>query len=292
MEIAIVVSACDILGEGVVWSARAGRVLWTDIVGKKLWSFDPVSRVASSVDLSERLTCFAPTRDGSLLAGFAGGLGVHVDGRAEIRWPIEQDQPTTRLNDGRLDREGRFVFGTMDEGDAGPKPIASVWSFDGSSPPMKLLSGLRITNSLAFSPDGRTMYVADTPTRTIWAYDYSIDGTASNGRLFVEVDRGGGYPDGSTVDSDGYLWNCEWEGHRVVRYDPRGRVDRIVRLPVSKPTCCAFGGDDLSTLYITSARYGMTEDQIRAEPDAGSLLAIVPGVRGLADSLFKGTLAG
>jgi len=291
MEIAIAASSSDILGEGVVWSAHAGRVLWTDIIGRKLWSFDPSSRTASSVDLSERLTCFAPTWDGSLLAGFAGGLGVQVDGQAEIRWPIEQDQPTTRLNDGRLDREGRFVFGTMDEGDTGPKPIASVWSFDGSSSPMKLLSGMKITNSLAFSPDGRTMYVADTPTRTIWAYDYSTDGIAINGRLFAEVDSNGGYPDGSTVDSDGYLWNCEWEGHRIVRYDPRGRVDRVIRLPVSKPTCCAFGGDDLSTLYITSARYGMTEDQIRAEPEAGTLLAIVPGVTGLADTLFKGTMA-
>ncbi len=291
MEIAVAVKSADMLGEGVVWSARTGTVLWTDIAGRKLRSFDPSIRVASSVDLSERLTCFAPTWDGSLLAGFASGLGIQVDGQAAIRWPVEQEQPTTRLNDGRLDREGRFVFGTMDEADTGPMPIANVWRFDGSSPPLKLLSGMRITNSLAFSPDGRTMYVADTPTRTIWAHDYSIDGIASNGRLFAEIGSDGGYPDGSTVDSDGYLWNCEWDGHRIVRYDPRGRVDRIIRLPVSKPTCCAFGGDGLATLYITSARYGMTGEQIRAEPDAGSLLAIVPGVAGLADAVFKGAVA-
>ena len=183
------------------------------------------------------------------------------------------------------------MFGTMDEAETGPEPIANVWSFGGSAMPVKLLSEIRITNSLAFSPDGRTMYVADTPTRTIWAYDYGTDGVARHGRLFVEVDDDGGYPDGSTVDREGYLWNCEWEGHRVVRYDPRGRVDRIIRLPVSKPTCCAFGGDDLSTLFITSARYDMTDDQMRAEPAAGSLLSLVPGVSGLADTVFKGKSA-
>lgn len=290
MEVSIAARTSDTLGEGVVWAARTGKVLWTDIAGRKLWSLDPATAKASSLDLAERLTCFAPASDGSLLAGFASGLGVLVDGRAEVRWPVEQDQPTTRLNDGRLDREGRFVFGTMDEAETGPQPIANVWRFDGCSKPVKLLSGIRITNSLAFSPDGRTMYVADTPTRTIWAYDYSVDGVATNRRLFVEVEGSGGYPDGSTVDSEGYLWNCEWEGHRVVRYDPRGRVDRVVGLPVSKPTCCAFGGDDLSTLFITSARYGMTEEQLRAEPEAGSLFSLSPGVRGLEDCEFRGTL--
>jgi len=289
MDISVAVKASDILGEGVVWSAEAGKVLWTDILGKRLWSYDPVQRATFSVDVCERLTCLAPARNSSLLVGAASGLGVEVSGRVEVRWPIERDQPTTRLNDGRLDREGRFVFGTMDESEAGPEPIANVWSFDGISAPKLLLSAIRITNSLAFSPDGRTMYVADTPTRTIRAYDYSAEGIATNGRVFAEVD-GRGYPDGSTVDSEGYLWNCEWEGHRVVRYDPHGRVDCVIRLPISKPTCCVFGGPDLSTLFITSARYGMTDDEIRVEPEAGSLLSIVPGVRGLEDTVFKGAL--
>ena len=287
MEIEVVVAAGDILGEGVVWSPRSGAVHWTDIVGKRLWTFHPGTREATIEELPDRLTCLAPMQDGRLLVGFAGGLAIYANGRAVIEVPIEQDQPRTRLNDGRLDREGRFVFGTMDEGEGGPQPIGRVWRYDGLSDPKEILSGLRITNSIAFSPDGRTMYVADTPTKVIMAYDYDGDGIASNGRIFAEVDASGGYPDGSTVDSEGYLWNCEWEGHRIVRYDPRGRVDRILPVPVSKPTCCAFGDDDLSTLYITSARYGMTEDQLRAEPAAGSLLACRPGVRGLADVAFR-----
>lgn len=291
MEIEVAVAAGDVLGEGVVWSSRSGSVIWTDIAGKRLWTYDVATRAATIAPLPDRLTCFAPMPDGRLLAGFAGGLATYFNGPIANLLPIEADQPRTRLNDGCLDREGRFVFGTMDEGDGGPQPIAQVWRHDGTSEPQPILSGFRITNSIAFSPDGRTLYLADTPTKVIMAYDYSPDGIASSGRIFAEVGPEGGYPDGSTVDSEGYLWNCEWEGHRIVRYDPNGRIDRIIAMPVSKPTCCAFGGDDLSTLYVTSARYGMSEEQIDAEPAAGALFAIRPGVRGLADTEFRGALA-
>jgi L-arabinonolactonase len=288
MDIEVVVAADAVLGEGVVWSPRSATVIWTDIVGKRLWTLHPGTRQTTVEELPERLACLAPMQDGRLLAGFASGLGIYSNGRTEAAIPIEHDQPRTRLNDGRLDREGRFVFGTMDEGDGGPQPIAHVWRHHGMADPMPILSDIRITNSIAFSPDGRTMYVADTPTKVIMAYDYDRDGVASNGRIFAEVDGNGGYPDGSTVDSEGYLWNCEWDGHRIVRYDPRGRVDRVIPMPVSKPTCCAFGGENLSTLYITSARYGMTEDQLAAEPLAGSLLTCQAGVRGLPDMEFGG----
>lgn len=291
MEIEVAVAAGDVLGEGVVWSPRAGAVLWTDIVGKRLWTYDVTTQTATIAQLPDRLTCLAPMGDGALLAGFAGGLATYSNGQSSPLFAVEADQPRTRLNDGRLDREGRFVFGTMDEGEGGPQPIAHVWRYDGTSKPQPILSEFRITNSIAFSPDGRTLYVADTPMKVIMAYDYSIDGFASNARVFAQVGPEGGYPDGSTVDSEGYLWNCEWEGHRVVRYDPKGRVDRIIPMPVSKPTCCAFGGEDLSTLYVTSARYGMTEDQLLAEPAAGALFAIRPGVRGLADAEFRGAAA-
>lgn len=291
MRIEVAVAAGDVLGEGVVWSARSGAVMWTDIVGKRLWTLRASTGEAAATSLPDRLACLAPTRDGKLLAGFASGLAIHSNGLSGDLIQIEADAPRTRLNDGRLDREGRFVFGTMDEGDGGPRPIAHVWRYDGMSEPQPILAGLRITNSLAFSPDGRTLYVADTPTRVIMAYDYGLDGTASNGRVFAEVGAEGGYPDGSTVDSEGYLWNCEWEGHRVVRYDPNGRIDRIIAMPVSKPTCCAFGGEDLSTLYVTSARYGMSDDQLLAEPAAGALLAFRPGVRGIVDTEFRGVIA-
>ena len=146
---------------------------------------------------------------------------------------IEADQPTTRLNDGRLDRQGRFVFGTMDEAPDGPSPLGHLWSYDGQSSPRCLLNDVRISNSIAFSPDGHLMYFADTPNRRIDVFDYDgATGTPSNRRVFVQLGSDAGYPDGSTVDSEGYLWNAEWDGGRVVRYDPKGRIDRVITLPV------------------------------------------------------------
>ena len=281
------------LGEGVLWSPADGRVLWTDIVGKRLWSHDPASGASQRVGLPTRLACFAPLGGTAVLAGFAEGLERFdwATGRREAIAPIEPASPTTRVNDGKVDRQGRLVFGTMDEAPDGAKPIAGVWTYDGRSPPRALFGDVRISNSIAFSPDGRTMYFADTPTRTILAFDYD-DGESrvSNRRVFAVTDVG--FPDGSTVDAEGCLWNAEWDGARVVRYRPDGRVDRVLALPCARATCCAFGGPNLSTLFITSARVGLDEAALVAQPLAGALFAADVGVTGLADTPFAGAAGG
>jgi L-arabinonolactonase len=282
-----VVKAGNALGERIIWSPAHGEVQWTDIHGKAFWTFNPRTGAAKSVALPERLACFAPLGGSRLLAGFASGLAGY-DLAAGAREPIaaiEADQPTTRLNDGKLDRQGRLVFGTMDESpDA--QPIGRVWSFDVERPRI-LFEGVRIANSIAFSPDGRLMYFADTPERVIWRYDYDIgSGDVSNRRLFVESAPGHGAPDGSAVDADGCLWNAEWGGGRVTRYRPDGRIDRRIQLPCSQITCCAFGGADLATLFITSARGGLDRARLAAEPEAGGLFAVDVGVKGLADAPF------
>ena len=276
------------LGEGVIWDDRRGRVMWTDIHGRRLWSLDPASGDKVGVELSERLACFAPLADGRLVAGFADGLYL-FDPRSNQRTllhAVEPELPTTRLNDGKVDRRGRLVFGTMDEADGGAAPIGQVRSYDGATPPRTLLGAVRISNSIAFSPDGRTMYFADTPERTIWAFDYDPDrGDVGQRRLFART-PGPGYPDGSCVDADGCLWNAEWDGSRIVRYAPDGRVDRAIPLPASRITCPAFGGAGLSTLFVTSATAGLDAAARAREPLAGALFAIDVGVRGLADAAF------
>jgi sugar lactone lactonase YvrE len=177
----------------------------------------------------------------------------------------------------------------MDEDPGGAKPIGSVYSYDGSGPPRVLFGGVRISNSLAFSPDGRKMFFADTPRRCIEICDYAPDsGAVGARRPFVSSFEGAGYPDGSTVDAEGCLWNAEWGGGRVVRYTPAGRIDRAVALPCRNVTCCAFGGRDLRTLYVTTARHGLTPGQLVSEPYAGSLFAIDAGVTGLPDARFSG----
>ena len=253
----IVIDAANELGEGVLWSPAHGEVQWTDIFGRRFWAHSPSDGQTRSVPLPGRLACFAPLGGPSILAGFAGGLEVFdlESGARRLLAAIEGDRPTTRLNDGRLDRRGRLVFGTMDEDPAGARPLGQIWSF-GDRGARVLASGVRIANSIAFSPDGRQMYFADTPEKRIRLYDYDLDsGVLSGERVFATVE-GPGFPDGSTVDADGCLWNAEWGGGRVVRYAPDGRVIRVLPLPASQVTCCAFGGAGLDRLFVTTARTG------------------------------------
>ena len=289
----IVVDGKNELGEGVVWSSAHGEVQWTDILGRRFWTYSPSDGATRSVALPDRLACFAPLGGTSLLAGFAGGLEV-FDLKSGARRPIaaiEPDRPTTRVNDGKLDRRGRLVFGTMDEAPSGARPIGQVYAYEGGTSPRALVSGVRIANSIAFSPDGRRMYFADTPTKIIRCYDYDLDsGDLSGERTFATVE-GPGFPDGSTVDADGCLWNAEWGGGRVVRYTPDGRVDRAVALPCSQVTCCAFGGARLDRLYVTTARIGLYAAAIAREPRAGALFVIEAGVTGLADTPFPAARA-
>jgi L-arabinonolactonase len=283
----IVVEAANELGEGIIWSPAHGEVQWTDIHGRRFWAHDPLSGRTRSIPLPDRLGCFAPLGGGVILAGFAGGLEL-FDLESGVRRPvaaIEADRPTTRINDGKVDRRGRLVFGTMDEHEGGARPLGHIWSF-GDRGARVLASGVRIANSIAFSPDGSRMYFADTPERRIRVYDYDLDSGALSGERVFAATGAPGYPDGSTVDADGCLWNAEWGGGRVVRYTPDGRVDRILHLPATQVTCCAFGGPGLARLFVTTARTGLDVAALAAQPHAGALFAFDVGVTGLADAPF------
>ena len=283
----LVVEAGNELGEGVLWSPSDGEVQWTDISGRRFWAYRPSDGRSRSVALPDRLTCFAPLGGSKLLAGFAGGLAVFdlESGVRRLIAAVEADRPSTRLNDGKLDRKGRLVFGTMDE-DSPPRPIGQIYSYEGAPAPRPLASGVRIANSIAFSPDGRRMYFADTPTKIIRCYDYHVDSGEVSGERTFAAFQGPGSPDGSTVDSDGCLWNAEWGGGRVARYTTDGRVDRVVDLPCSHVTCCAFGGANLDQLYVTTARTGLDPAALAREPLAGALFAVNAGVLGVADTPF------
>jgi sugar lactone lactonase YvrE len=152
-----------------------------------------------------------------------------------------------------------------------------------------MVDGVVISNSLCWSPDGRTMYHADTIARTVWAWDADPDGgEIANRRVFVTTSGDEGNPDGATVDAEGFVWLAHWDGWQVSRHDPTGRTERVIRLPVQKPTCPAFGGRDLDVLYVTSATIGLSPAALAAQPCAGGILAIDPGVRGIAEVRFPG----
>jgi L-arabinonolactonase len=273
-------------GEGIFWDIRAGRAYWTDIDGRFIWSFDPVTGEASCWPLSERLCCFAPRTGGGFVAGFASGFaffGLEPIERIDLA-AFEPGTPQTRLNDGRPDRQGRFVAGGMDE--VGLAPISSVQRLNLDRSVSVLLEGVRCANSLCFSPDGRTMYFGDSPTGVIEAFDYDqASGEVGTRRPFARV-REPGVPDGSCVDSEGFLWNAVWEGYRVDRWSPDGHLDRSIDIPVRKPTCCTFGGPGLDWLFVTTSRQGERAAALSAEPTAGGLFGLRPGPRGLPDAPF------
>jgi sugar lactone lactonase YvrE len=224
---------------------------------------------------------------GGLLA--ATKSGIHfldpADGRFERVANPESHLPENRFNDGRCDRQGRFWAGSMS--DVRRDPVGTLYRFDADLACTRLRNAIIIPNSLAWSPDGRTMYFADTNRHTIWAWDYDpATGVATRERVFA--DTGAGRPDGSCVDADGCLWNAEYGGGRLVRYTPDGKLDRTVDLPVANPTCCCFGGARLDVMFVTTARQRLQPEELARQPLAGSVLALRPGVRGLPESRFGG----
>jgi L-arabinonolactonase len=285
----IVVDCRNQHGEGVLWNALDSRLWWTDIHGQALWTFDPVSNQSASYPAPDRICCFAPRRDGAVLAAFADGFAIFDPrtGRREDIAPFEPDLPQTRLNDGRTDRQGRFIAGGMDERDMAP--VSSVWRVDADLKLTRLFGGVACANSTCFSPDGRTMYFADSPQGAIVAFAYDPDtGAIGAKRTVATIPAGSGVPDGSCVDAEGFIWNAVWDGYRVDRYAPDGRLDRTIAVPVAKPTCVAFGGADLATLFITTSRLDCPAELLAREPHAGSLFAVRPGVKGMIDSPFAG----
>ena len=275
-------------GEGILWDPRSRRVWWTDIHGKKLWSLDPASGAATSFDVPARVCCFAPRARGGLLVAFAEGFALYdlESGARQDLAAFEPDLPGTRLNDGRTDRAGRFVAGGMDE--ANGQPVSSVWRVNADRSATRLFDGVACANATCFSPDGRTMYFADSPRRTIEAIAYDPETGAVGARRVLGAVQGPGVPDGACTDADGFVWVAIWEGDRVERWSPDGRLDRTVDVPVHKPTCCAFGGKDLDVLYVTTSRLGSSEVELSREPTSGGLFAFRPGVRGLPDTPFAG----
>jgi len=283
----MVVDCRNIHGEGIIWNPGDQKIWWTDITGKRLWSFDPASGTSRSIETPNRVCCLAPRRSGGLILALDDGLAFSREGTEIERFhDFEPDLPQTRLNDGRTDRTGRFIVGGMDE--VSGKAISSVLRVDADGTVATIIRGVAISNSICFSPDGNVLYFTDTPTGRIMAFPYDQkSGSVGESRTFATV-VGGGAPDGSCVDSEGGVWNAEWGGKRVVRYTQEGKVDVIVDLPVSNVTCCAFGGADLGTLYITTSRLGLDDRQLADQPGAGGLFAISPSFRGIADAEFLG----
>ncbi|MFZ6677952.1 SMP-30/gluconolactonase/LRE family protein [Undibacterium sp. Tian12W] len=283
-----------IVGESPLWHAEQAAWYWVDIPAKTIWKLDARNGRLTSWLTTEMVACIALKQDGDFIAGMESGIfSLHLGESSHARQthlaaPAELMGSGTgmRFNDGRCDRQGRFWSGTMFMDMAAAKAIGNLYRYStaqGLSAPV--VSNLLTQNGLAWSPDGKTMYLSDShpASQTIWAFDYDVeDGMPHNKRVFADMKPMAGRPDGAAMDVDGCYWICGNDGACLLRFTPAGRLDRTIALPMNKPAMCTFGGPDMSTLLVSSIGAG------KAEHDqwAGSLVLVRPGVAGVPETRF------
>ena len=283
------------VGESPVWSAHDAAWYWVDIPARQLWRLDAASGASRHWQLAEMAGCIAIKADGGLIAGMETGIfdlapGPDTSVQATLLAAPPELEPGMRFNDGRCDRQGRFWSGTMfmATDPAAARPDGRLYRYSrtaGLSAPV--VSNLLTQNGLAWSPDGRTMYLSDShpSSRCIWAFDYDPDaGVPHKRRLFVDMHQHRGRPDGATIDVDGCYWIAGNDGGCLLRFTPAGRLDRTLELPLSKPSMACFGGPNLDMLLVTSIKPGHHP----GDKLAGSVLLVRPGVTGVAETPFGG----
>lgn len=294
IEADLLVDCRNTLAEGILWHSGRERLYWTDILGRTLWSCDAGGGGVATWSFDKRIGSFAFCADDRILLALEDELALFDPESRSLTTiaPVEANEPRTRMNDGRIDRHGRFVFGGLDEQER--KPYSAVYQFDGGSV-AQLFDGVGCANGIAFSPDGARMYFADTAGKLIERISYESDGVLGARWPFATLTAEEGRPDGSCVDAEGGLWNAQYGGSRVQRFLPDGSRDIRVDLPVSQITCACFGGPVLDRLYITTGRENFTAAQATAEPTAGGIfvaeVGTAFGVTGLPEEKFTGSIA-
>ena len=294
------------VGESPVWRASQNALYWVDIPAQTLVCYELLPARRTEWLLPERVGCIAFDRSGTVLAALETGLfalQLHEpsgnDAHATQAGPhrgtvtvrrlvsVRHEAERMRFNDGRCDRQGRFWAGTMVQDAAAPHPAGKLYRYDAQGLSEPIVEGLCTQNGLAWSPDGRTMYLSDShpSSRLIWAFDYDVDdGMPSNRRVFADLHDHAGRPDGAAVDADGCYWTCANDAGLLLRFTPDGRLDRKLALPAAKPSMCAFGGSRFDTLFVTT----ICPNPI-GEHD-GFVFALNPGVRGMPEPEFAAVL--
>lgn len=279
-----------LLGEGPVWDEKRRRLYWVDILSRKIHLYDPGRNAFSSHALPQYVGAVALREQGGLLLAMQEGFYLYdPDGdRLEQLHDPEPGVSDNRFNDGKCDPAGRFWAGTMSM--SGREQAGALYRLDPDGRVSRMLEKVGISNGLAWSGDGSTMYFIDTPTRCVRAFDYDADdGSIRNGRVVLRFAEGEGAPDGMTIDEEGMLWIAFWGGHRVGRWDPRtGRRQQTLALPVPLVTSCTFGGERMNELYVTTARAGLSDEELARYPLSGALFRFTLEVRGVPAARFRG----
>ncbi|MFD5796366.1 SMP-30/gluconolactonase/LRE family protein [Streptomyces diastatochromogenes] len=276
----VAVPAEATLGEGPTWDPATGRLIWLDILGMRVHTYDPSSGRRRSRTTEQHVGAAKPRAGGGLVLNLRDGVAL-LDPDDTFRWLHHEPVPGRRANDAAVAPDGALWAGTMryDEAAGG----GTLTRLTGDGDVRVALPDVTVSNGIGWSPDGRQMYYADTPTRRVDVFDHDAEGIR-NRRTLTEIEEGAGFPDGLTVDAEGCVWVALWDGGAIRRYTPSGDLDRVITLPTPRTTACAFGGPDLTDLYITTARIGLSAPH----PMSGSLL-VVPGVgKGLPQPAFTG----
>ena len=297
-DVRCVIDSRDKIGEGAFWCPDERAVYWLDVpMPSILHRFLPSTGRHDRWPMPEMITAMAKRADGTLLVASQGGINFFdpKTGVLARKTAPEADQQLNRSNDGAPDARGRFWMGTMmnNLGPAGEElPITAatgaLWCIEPDLSARKVIGDIKITNGVVWNPQSSVLYVADSALQIIHAYDFDLGrGTVANHRVHSAI-KDLGYPDGAAVDSEGYLWSARWEGHCVARLAPDGTVDQVVPIPAVQVTSCAFGGADLKTLYVTTARFGLSPEMAARYPQQGSLFAFEAPVAGLPRPRFAG----
>lgn len=287
MKAELAVGPTASFGEGPLWDEREGCLWWTDIPGAALHRFDPRTGTDQTIPVDLNVGTIVPRRAGGLAAATRDGFALLArDGSLELIAPVNADDPTMRMNDGKCDAAGRFYASTM--AFSADDPIGELLRLDADRTVHRQDGGLTIGNGLAWTRDQKTLYFTDTMTSAIDAYDADpTTGDLSNRRMAFRIDPSHGLPDGMCIDAEGALWVAMWQGSAVRRYTPDGELLAVVELPVSNVTCPSFGGEDYRDLYITTAAPEHAGSGA-VEPLGGAVFRVDPGVAGLPPDAYAG----
>lgn len=269
------------LGEAPIWDSSQNLLYWVDIYNHRVHQFHPATGKNSFFDVGDVVGAIATAGADRLIMALRHHLAFLNTQTGEVTpiLEIEGNLPNNRLNDGTCDSQGRFWFGSMCSLE---KPQASLYRYDPDSSLHVMETGLTLSNGLGWSPDEKTFYLTDSPHKKIYAYDFnSVTGNISNRRIFVDLTNESFYPDGLTIDSEGHIWSAMWDGWCVIRFNTKGEEILRIKLPVQLPTSCTFGGEDLQTLYITTASVGLSQAEIEKSFSSGDLFALQTDVTGL-----------
>ena len=288
-EVELLVDAHARVGEGPSWDARENVLWWVDITGNLVHRYDPATGADTTIDVGRAVGAAVPRASGGLVLAVEEGFAAldPKTGKTELIAEVEKNQPENRMNDAKCDTTGRMWAGTMAYDDT--PGAGAFYRLDPDRSVATILEGVTCSNGTAWSPDDTLMYYIDSGRQHVEVFDYDrATAQVFNRRKLIDIPVDAGTPDGMTVDAEGHLWVALWGGGAIRRYSPDGTLEKVLAMPVTQPTSMAFGGPDLTDLYITSASEGLSQEALQKDPHAGALFRHRPGVKGLPTQVYRG----